>query len=56
MRNTHKEFTLGFTDRNRYKRAVKVLMDSVKYELLVHGRYLYGSAYGYVTFRRVEAN
>lgn len=49
------EFTINFTDRNRYKKAVKILMDSEKYKLLRNGRYLYGNTYGYVTFKRREA-
>lgn len=53
MKNTRqntREFTLDFTSRERYKKAVKMLMNSEKYSLLVHGRYLWGNVYGYVTF------
>ena len=49
------EFTLDFTDRGRYKRAVRILLESQKYKLLRSGRYLYGPVYGYVTFRKREA-
>lgn len=47
------DFTLDFTDRERYKKAVRILMNSSRYKLIRNGRYLYGNAYGYVTFRAI---
>lgn len=50
-----REFTLDFTSKERYKKAVRVLMNSKQYELRRNGRYLYGNAYGYVTFVKIPA-
>lgn len=47
-----KNFNLNFCSRERYKAAVRILMNSDKYELVTNGRYLSGPAYGYVSFRR----
>lgn len=47
-----KSFTLDFANRERYKSAVRILMNSDRYKLEGNGRYLYGPMYGYVVFRR----
>lgn len=55
MKSTGKEFTLSFTSKERYKKAVHRLMwNSPNYKLVVYGRYLYGSKYGYVTFKKIQ--
>ena len=46
------EYTLNFRNRERYKKAVRVLMNSERYKLLRNGRYLGGPEYGYVTFTK----
>lgn len=46
-------YTLDFTSRERYKKAVRILMNSQKYKLERSGRYMFGNAYGYVTFRAI---
>lgn len=49
-------FTLDFTSKERYCRAVRYLLNSEKWRLECRGRYSYsGLYYGYVTFRRAGA-
>lgn len=50
-----KEFTLSFTTKERYKKAVSVLLNNPRYKLIVRGHYLGGDAFGYVTFCRVDS-
>lgn len=47
-----KDFNLNFRNRERYKAAVRILMNSDKYQLVRNGRYLSGPEYGYVAFRK----
>lgn len=50
-----KDFTLSFTTKERYKKAVSVLLNNPRYKLIVRGHYLGGDAFGYVTFCRVDS-
>lgn len=47
-----KEFNINFRNRQHYKDAVRVLMNSKTLILKKNGRYLSGPEYGYVCFMR----
>lgn len=47
------EFTLNFTNKAQYKKAIQALWNSAKYRLIVYGRCYGDSAYGYVTFTTI---